>query len=447
MKRRNEIKLNKKGNIILKEDLKNLDDFIQKCLDNFKFVEPKKELYESTGIDKDIIISHKSTIPDLVIWNKTFNKNNCFIGANTSIQNEFPRFLFYIKIKKNKKTKNNNNIKNNNKKDINDFDIEAFENNNKKTNININDINNNLTNESNTNINFIEDQNKNNPNMNLNNNKNNTINNYYENFVIQNKNKEKNIYPINPNINVNPYLNNINNINNTNNTNNINNSNMINLTIYLIQLYMDKNGWIILTKDEHFSGPGTSIDLFQFLHEKIKENINLNELIIIDLNKQVKFFGNYFFMLLSNILPTLIQKKQMELIKFENLMNKQFKNQKSFYDNIHNNHLNNLNINKNNYNYNFFNCINFNNNIENNNIINNQLFSGRNYNQNKNFPDLINFSNGNNKINYYNINNNKSPILFTKGNHFDKIFISKDNNNSHNNKNTIENNNVKNEDK
>ena len=444
MKRRNEIKLNKKGNIILKEDLKNLDDFIQKCLDNFKFVEPKKELYESTGVDKDIIISHKSTIPDLVIWNKTFNKNNCFIGANTSIQNEFPRFLFYIKIKKNKKTKNNNNIKNNNKKDINDFDIEAFENNNKKTNININDINNNLTNESNTNINFIEDQNKNNPNMNLNNNKNNTINNYYENFVIQNKNKEKNIYPINPNINVNPYLNNINNINNTNNTNNINNSNMINLTIYLIQLYMDKNGWIILTKDEHFSGPGTSIDLFQFLHEKIKENINLNELIIIDLNKQVKFFGNYFFMLLSNILPTLIQKKQMELIKFENLMNKQFKNQKSFYDNIHN-HLNNLNINKNN--YNFFNCINFNNNIENNNIINNQLFSGRNYNQNKNFPDLINLSNGNNKINYYNINNNKSQILFTKGNHFDKIFISKDNNNSHNNKNTIENNNVKNEDK
>ena len=37
-------------------------------------------------------------------------------------------------------------------------------------------------------------------------------------------------------------------------------------------LYMDKNGWIILTKDEHFSGTGTSMDLFQFLQEKIKEN-------------------------------------------------------------------------------------------------------------------------------------------------------------------------------
>ena len=36
----------------------------------------------------------------------------------------------------------------------------------------------------------------------------------------------------------------------------------MNLAIYLIQLYLDKNGWIILTKDEHFSGPGTSLDLF-----------------------------------------------------------------------------------------------------------------------------------------------------------------------------------------
>ena len=112
MKSRYKIKQDNKRNIIQKQDLKNLDDFIQKCLDNFKFVEPKKELYETTGIDKDLIISHKSTIPDLVIWNKTFNKNNCFIGANTSIQNEFPRYLFYIKIKKNKKMKNNNSTNN-----------------------------------------------------------------------------------------------------------------------------------------------------------------------------------------------------------------------------------------------------------------------------------------------------------------------------------------------
>ena len=441
MKRRNEIKQNKKRNIIQKEDLKNLDDFIQKCLDNFKFVEPKKELYESTGTDKDIIISHKSTIPDLVIWNKTFNKNNCFIGANTSVQNEFPRFLFYIKIKQNKKTKNNN-LKNNNKKNNNDFDIEFFENDNKNKNAKNNNINNNINTETKTNINITKQQNKNNSNIKLKNNKNNTIN---DKNVNQDINEEKNKFSINPNIKVNANLNNINTINNINSINNINNSNMINLTIYLIQLYMDKNGWIILTKDEHFSGPGTSIDLFQFLQEKIKENINLNELIIIDLNKQVKYFGNYFFMLLSNILPSLIQKKQMELMKFETLMNKQFKNQKPFYDSIYYNN-NNFNINKNNYNYNFFNYNNFNNNIENNNLINNQLFSGRNYIQNKNFPEL-NFANRNNKINNYNIYNNNSPFLFMKENNTDNIFNSKDNNNNHNNRNTFENNNTKNEDK
>ena len=46
--------------------------------------DPMNEFYEATGDDKDFIISHKSTIPDLVIWNKTFNKNECdaTVGSN-----------------------------------------------------------------------------------------------------------------------------------------------------------------------------------------------------------------------------------------------------------------------------------------------------------------------------------------------------------------------------
>ena len=112
--------INMNKNKITEKHLNNLDEFIQKCLDNFKFVDPKKELYESTGEDKNLIISHKSTIPDLVIWNKTFNKNNCFIGANTNNETKFPRYLFYIKIKKNKKSKKNNNDINKNKNNIND---------------------------------------------------------------------------------------------------------------------------------------------------------------------------------------------------------------------------------------------------------------------------------------------------------------------------------------
>ena len=95
-----------------------------------------------------------------------------------------------------------------------------------------------------------------------------------------------------------------------------------------MELYLYKNGWIILTKDEHFSGPGTSINLFQFLQEKIGENINLNDYTIIDINKQVKYFGNQFFILLSNILPNIVHKKQIEFIKYESIRNKQFFNSK-----------------------------------------------------------------------------------------------------------------------
>ena len=386
MKSRYRIKQDNKRNIIQKQDLKNLDDFIQKCLDNFKFVEPKKELYETTGIDKDLIISHKSTIPDLVIWNKSFNKNNCFIGANTYVQNEFPRYLFYIKIKKNKK-KNNNNIK----KDDNNFNIDFFENNISKNNTSINEKKDN-------NKNYINEENK---NDNIQKNEDNKS----EKDAINHKNIEgKNKFSVN----------------------NLNNYNMINLTIYLIQLYMDKNGWIILTKDDHFSGPGTSMDLYQFLQEKIKEHINLNELIVIDINKQVKYFGDYFFLLLSNVLPNIIQKKQIELLKFEAILNKH-QNQKTFIDNIHFNQVYNYNTYfSNNLNYNILNF----NNIKNNNITNTNFFSGINSNLNNNKSETQSSLNGINQINNYTINNinNINQYLFMNNNIPNDTSNSKDNN-------------------
>ena len=91
--------------ILTKKDLTNLDDFIQKCLNMFKFVDPKEEFYIATGKEKDLIISHKSTIPDLVIWNKTFNKNECFEEANTKKPNPFPRYQFFLRIKSTKSEK------------------------------------------------------------------------------------------------------------------------------------------------------------------------------------------------------------------------------------------------------------------------------------------------------------------------------------------------------
>lgn len=83
------------------------DDFIQNCLDKFKFVDPMPEMYQATGNDANFIISHKSTIPDLVIWNKTFNKNECFEGADFNTDNPFPRFQFYLRVKTIKPTDQN----------------------------------------------------------------------------------------------------------------------------------------------------------------------------------------------------------------------------------------------------------------------------------------------------------------------------------------------------
>ena len=67
--------------------LDNLDKYIQDCLDKYKPKEnPDSSLYaNTTEEEKDLIISRKSTIPDLVIWNKPFNKNECFIGAKNYI--------------------------------------------------------------------------------------------------------------------------------------------------------------------------------------------------------------------------------------------------------------------------------------------------------------------------------------------------------------------------
>ena len=136
-------------NKITNKHLTNLDNFIQQCLDKFKFVDPKQEFYDITGDEKDLIISHKSTIPDLVIWNKKFDKNECFEeGSNCKKVNLFPRFQFYLRIKSNKLDKDKKKEKKNEKeKDKNKKNKENKEgkknkkkqdNKNANTNININ---------------------------------------------------------------------------------------------------------------------------------------------------------------------------------------------------------------------------------------------------------------------------------------------------------------------
>ena len=68
--------------------------------------------FETVVQNQDFIISHKSTIPDLVIWNKTFNKNECFEEGDLSKSNPFPRYKFFLHLKNSNRKKRKDNTSN-----------------------------------------------------------------------------------------------------------------------------------------------------------------------------------------------------------------------------------------------------------------------------------------------------------------------------------------------
>ena len=81
------------------KNFKELDLFIQNSLDKYFYVEPWKKLYERAGKLHRNIISDKSTIPDLIIYNKTFNKSDCFLESNEKTYIKFPRMRFLLRPK------------------------------------------------------------------------------------------------------------------------------------------------------------------------------------------------------------------------------------------------------------------------------------------------------------------------------------------------------------
>ena len=73
-----------------------LDDFIQNSLDKYSFADVTQDMLDSASIYSKHIISNKPAIPDLVIYNKKFNKNDCFVDADTTKFNPFPRQIFLL---------------------------------------------------------------------------------------------------------------------------------------------------------------------------------------------------------------------------------------------------------------------------------------------------------------------------------------------------------------
>ena len=86
-----------KANYITKETKKKFDKFIQDSINKFFFVDPWDELYNITQSDHYQIISDQSTIPDLIIYNKQFNKNICFLYSNQKNYVKFPRKQFILR--------------------------------------------------------------------------------------------------------------------------------------------------------------------------------------------------------------------------------------------------------------------------------------------------------------------------------------------------------------
>ena len=80
-------------------NFKEFDSFIQKSLEKYFYTEPWEKLYERTGkLHKDII-SDKPTIPDLIIYNKPFNKSHCFYSSSPYSYIKFPRMRFILRPK------------------------------------------------------------------------------------------------------------------------------------------------------------------------------------------------------------------------------------------------------------------------------------------------------------------------------------------------------------
>ena len=399
---------------------KSLDEFIQSCLNKYKFVDPKKEFYDVTGENKDFIISHKSTIPDLVIWNKTFNKNECFEEGDLSKSNPFPRYKFFLHLKNSngkKRTDNTSNTSNtSDKEDISMEKINLKEDNciknkqneygieekcedikiNKSSQSNkikdVNELKNTENNFSNINsinaninkaniINSYNQPMKNN-NISLNNNsflsKSNYSNNNGKYFSRINNNQNirfqtdnnfympfnNNYYQINAPQNI--YNNNCQmglnlvplNYNSKRLQNNLyydykymNNNQAKNIDNFIYQnkfsfphknknkksmndyyqkqfkqnellmnfvySYLQIKGWRIFKNNGNYISNFTSFELFTFLTDRLKNNTDIKMFIVGMSNESMIFNGEQIYIILSQTLPIILQKKQNELMQNE----------------------------------------------------------------------------------------------------------------------------------
>lgn len=338
---------------------KNLDKFIQDCLNKYKFVEVKREYYNNVGEDVNSIISHKSTIPDLVIWNKTFNKNECFQNMKDLTKyNKYPRVPFYLRL-------NNKDNKNKNRKRISEYksqdDSSAYQNLLSlvdKLNINKDD---DEDKEKEKERNVINEFDKNKKNNEINDKPLNKIifennkfsskdnkgiesncenKNYIEEYTRNNFNEDKEI-----NHNISNYVSPISKTKKTMNDYYLNQFKQNELLMNYVYSYLDKKGWIVFRNDGVYLSNFTSFDLFTFLTNVLKNNSDLKMFSIGMQTDPSIFNGEQIYIILSQTLPIILQKKKLEYktMRKKELKEKEDKNLvklgKEEKENISNNYL------------------------------------------------------------------------------------------------------------
>lgn len=130
-------------------DYEKLDTFIDLVMSKYKQENVKKELYDITGDQAYFIINNNSLIPDLVIFNKTFNKNLCYYDFKGNAYNPYPRKKLKIenfKSMKDYKDNQRDDFKDKDKKDIysNYGSQDSKENDPDWADTDVNDLNNNF---------------------------------------------------------------------------------------------------------------------------------------------------------------------------------------------------------------------------------------------------------------------------------------------------------------
>jgi hypothetical protein len=104
-------------------NLETVDESFQNLLNNFKYKEIPQELLSLSKEETKLMITKKSIIPDLVIYNEVFNKNDCFYYDKGYEENIYPRKVFKISKQKTKKPIKKNYTNDENEWDINYHDL------------------------------------------------------------------------------------------------------------------------------------------------------------------------------------------------------------------------------------------------------------------------------------------------------------------------------------